>query len=555
MPAPGTLRIALCQINTVPGDIPGNVARILDQASRAGELGAHLAVFPELAVEGYCPRDLLSRRSFVEASEEARRKLAASFQQLPMLVGCVLPCRDGRRPLYNGAVLLREGEEAARFTKTLLPEYDVFDEARYFEPGAPSAPFSLRGHRVGVTICEDLWFGVRDPEVPRYDTDPAARVRELGADLIVTLSASPYSRGRPALREEIIRGAAERVGCPVMLCNLAGANDEIIFDGASCAVGEEGTTRARADSFDEDLLVVDARGSGPMAPLPGSQVEELHRALVLGIRDYARKCGFHSAVIGLSGGVDSALTAALAREAFGASRITGIAFPSRFSSEESLADARDLAELLGIAFHVVPINEAYKVLCALARRVVGPGPFGVMEENIQARVRGLLLMAFANHSGDLLISTGNKSEMAVGYCTLYGDMSGGLAAISDVFKTEVYRLARMFQDQGLIPPRVLTKPPSAELRPGQKDSDSLPPYELMDPVLELHIEHGLGAREIEVRLPGTPAEDIRRVLRLVARNEYKRKQAPPGLRVSRKAFGFGRRIPIVAAQLAHLQLD
>lgn len=548
------MRIALCQINTLPGDIPGNLRRIRSSVDLARDQGADLCILPELAVVGYCPRDLLFRQRFVEAAEQALEELAAALP-VPAIVGTVKRQDGPGRPFINAAVLLDEGRVRAVVGKTLLPVYDVFDEARYFEPMTATAPVRWRGMALGVTICEDIWVEPQGGEVPRYDRDPAAQLAAQGADLIVNLSASPYHAGKPAERAGLVARTAARTGRPVLLCNLWGGNDEILFDGTSCVANAEGALTHRGASFDDDCVLVEVdtlATAPPLAPPGGDDTDELRSALVCGLRDYARKCGFTDAVLGLSGGIDSAVTACLAVEALGRSHVRGVAMPSEFSSEGSVADARTLAEMLGIRFDVVPIAGAYRELVDRARDVVGDGPFGLMEENLQARVRGALLMGVSNRTGALLVTTGNKSELAVGYCTLYGDMCGGLAAISDVYKMDVYRLARAYHAEGVLPETSITKPPSAELRPDQKDEDSLPPYDVLDRILALHVDGNLGGRAIQERVPEADAETIDRVLRLVARSEYKRRQAAPGLRVSEKAFGIGRRVPIVAAPLQFL---
>ena len=545
--------MALCQINTVPGDVPGNLGRILHAAREAEALGADLAVFPELCIEGYSPRDLLRRPAFLQAAAEARVELAHQVSGPALLIGTVLPNEGPGRALHNGAVLIEDGKERARFLKTLLPDYDVFDEARYFEPGKPGPVVDIAGCKVGVTICEDIWARVESAEAPRYTQDPVEVLRAAGAEVIVNLSASPYGRDRPAFRERLAQETARRADCAIVLCNLVGGNDEILFDGASTAVNAGGDVIARAPIFERGVVLADLGSECAANRRPQvEEAEELRQALVMGIRDYARKCGFQSVHFGLSGGVDSAVVAALAVDALGASKVRAVAFPSGFSSPESEHDARELSELLGIRFDTIPIESAYHNLVALARQAVGEGPFGVMEENIQARIRGLLLMAISNRTGSLLLSTGNKSEMAVGYCTLYGDMSGGLAVVSDVLKTDVYALARLYRRRGVMPERILTKAPSAELRPDQKDEDTLPPYERLDRILALHVEGRMSHGEILDECPDLDSEEVAGILSLVARNEYKRKQAPPGLRVTTKAFGFGRRIPIVAGNLDFL---
>ncbi|MEE2713039.1 MAG: NAD+ synthase [Planctomycetota bacterium] len=545
--------IALCQINTTPGDIPGNVLRIREAVTAAAALGAQICVLPELSLVGYSPRDLLFREGFIAAADEALTALAADLPDVAVLVGTVRRRTGPGRPFANTAALLEGGAVHRLHDKCLLPDYDVFDEARYFEGGEPGQPTSIRGVRVGVTICEDLWVEAQGAEVPRYAKDPAKLLVDAGAEVIVNLSASPYHVGKPAEREALIARAASRLGVPVLLTNLWGGNDEIVFDGSSCAADPSGTITHRAARFSDDIVLVQVPGSErAAAPAHIEPTEEMRRALVCGIRDYAHKCGFNSAVLGLSGGVDSAVSACLVVEALGEDNVTGLALPSPFSSAGSVEDARALADMLGIPLHLVPIEHAYKELVSRAKGVVGEGPFGVMEENLQARIRGALLMAVSNRMGHLLVTTGNKSELAVGYCTLYGDMCGGLAAISDVFKTDVYRLAKLYQAEGKLPESSITKPPSAELRPDQKDEDSLPPYGLLDRILELHVDDGAGPRTIAERVPEVDEETVRRMLALVARAEYKRQQAAPGIRVSPKAFGIGRRVPIVAATLAYL---
>ena len=548
-------RIALCQIDTLPGDIPGNVDLIVDAATRAAEGSAELCVFPELAVVGYCPRDLLFRERFVEAAEAALEDLARRCP-VPVLVGTVRRNQGAGRPFRNVAVLIADGRVEAVVSKGLLPAYDVFDEARYFEPLTSTSPVTWRGLSLGITICEDIWVERQGQEVPVYGRDPVDELVGAGADVIVNLSASPYHAGRPGARAGLVSRTAARVQRPVLLCNLWGGNDEILFDGASVAANADGTLTHRARTFGDDCLLVDLEAMTSEARVPdATPTDELREALVCGLRDYARKCGFSAAVIGLSGGIDSAVTACLAVEALGKENVRGISLPSEFSSQGSVSDARALADMLGIAFHVAPIAGVYDQLLGGALDVVGEGPFGVMEENLQARARGALLMAVSNRTGALLVTTGNKSELAVGYCTLYGDMCGGLAAISDVYKMDVYALARAFHAEGKLPEASITKPPSAELRPGQKDEDSLPPYDVLDRILRLHVDQNLGARAIVERVPEADVATVERIVHLVARSEYKRRQAAPGLRVSAKAFGVGRRIPIAASALGFLDGD
>jgi NAD+ synthase (glutamine-hydrolysing) len=547
------LRIALAQINTIPGDLPGNAEEIRRAWDRGEAAGADLVVFPELALVGYAPRDLLFRRRFVEDAVRRLQELRSRDGRARALVGTAWPREGPGNRFANAAILIGpEGVEAV-FAKELLPPYDVFDEQRYFEPGRGGVA-RVRGVAVGVTICEDLWSGAeRRTEVPRYATDPVLERRREGADVIVNLSASPFHHGKAWDREQVVRSAARRAGVPVFLCNLWGGNDEVLFDGGSIAVDAQGLLVARGRRFADDLVI--AGLEDPPAdsdPPPERDVGALREALIMGIRDYARKCGFRRIVLGLSGGIDSALTACLCRDALGRDAVTGVAMPSHFSSPESLRDSESLARALGIDFSVLPITPIYEVARTQLGLVLADAPFGTMEENLQARIRGLLLMAISNRTGALLVSTGNKSELATGYCTLYGDMCGGLAALSDVYKTDVYALAAHYAQSGEIPESSMSKAPSAELRPDQKDQDTLPPYELLDRILRLHIEEDLGSADILARGVPAPLAEVDRVLTMVYRSEYKRKQAAPGLRVSRKAFGHGRRVPLVASSLAFL---
>jgi NAD+ synthetase len=548
------MKVALCQINTVPGDVPGNVDRIRRAAHAAAERGAELAVLPELAIVGYCPRDLLFRRRFIEAADRALADLARSSGAMGIVVGTVgtNPSRVGR-PFTNEAVLVANGGVVARVRKTLLPAYDVFDEARYFEPGGPTGPVAFRGRRIGLIVCEDLWRDPVEGGARGYAQDPVAELARKGCELLINVSASPFSSEKPALREGLVSRTAAQTGLPLFLCNLVGGNDEVLFDGRSVAVDGRGRLLARAPAFEEATIVVDdAAPAREAPPLPDADdPAELHAALVMGLADYARKSGFTRAHLGLSGGIDSALVAVLAVDALGAEAVRGFALPGPFSSPGSLRDATELARALGIRIDTMGIGRTYDDAVATVAEGLGPAPFGVTEENVQSRIRGLLLMAVANRTGSLLLSTGNKSELAVGYCTLYGDLCGGLAVISDVYKTDVYRLARWIKrTRGLIPDSSLDRPPSAELRPNQTDQDSLPPYDVLDAILREHLENELGARDLV--LLGHDEATVRRVLGMVARNEFKRHQAPCGLRVSRKAFGQGRRVPIAASGLEWL---
>ena len=546
------MRFALAQLNFTVGAFDRNFARITDAAARARQAGADLLVLSELATTGYPPRDLLNHRRFVEANLAMRDRIAAlSDQDLGILVGCAEPndAAEGK-PLFNTAVLCHGGRIVARHRKTLLPTYDVFDEDRYFEPGASSTPIVFKGVRLGVTVCEEVWNDAGFWPRRLYPHDPVVDLARAGVDLFVNISSSPFTMGKAALRREMIRQQAIKHRRAFLYLNQVGGNDELIFDGHSLAFAPNGDLLARARDFDEDFLVVDV---DPMAtstrePSLGavsqSRQEEVWGALTLGLRDYARKCGFRTVVLGLSGGIDSALTAALAAHALGPAQVTGVAMPTRYSSAHSLADAESLARNLGIRFHVIPIDAIFQShLDALAPALTGA--LGVAEENLQARVRGAVLMAFSNTEGSMLLSTGNKSELAVGYCTLYGDMCGGLAVISDVPKTLVYDLAHFVNRHGeVIPHSSITKPPSAELRPNQTDQDTLPPYEVIDAVIEAYIEK-------DMDLPAIIASGIDRrtaesIIGRIDRNEYKRRQAAPGLKITLKAFGVGRRYPIAA---------
>ncbi len=550
------MRVALAQLNTTVGDVAGNAARVEAAWERAEAEGADLCLVPELALVGYPPRDLVERGALLAAASEAMARLEKRKRTTALLVGGILPngARTGKA-LYNVAVLLKGGRRLATARKCLLPTYDVFDEARHFEPADAPTIARLGREKLGLSICEDLW---NDKDFWRarrlYRDDPGEELLRRGATVVANVSASPFSEGKPRLRERMLARLAKDGGVPVAYVNLVGGNDELVFDGGSLVMDADGRIVARARSFEEDFLVVDvpppgvrSRGLALRPEPPGFDgTEELRRALVLGIRDYAGKCGFRSAVLGLSGGIDSALVAALAAEALGPANVTGIALPSRYSSQGSIDDARLLASNLGIRFETVSIEPMFEaVLATLAPLFSGREP-DVSEENLQSRLRGVLLMAVSNKFGPLLLTTGNKSEMAVGYCTLYGDMCGGLAPISDLPKGRVYALARHVNavaGREVIPESSLTKPPSAELRPGQVDQDSLPPYDLLDRVLEGLVEKSLPAPRV-ARATGAPVELVADLARKVDRSEYKRRQAAPGLKVSMKAFGSGRRIPI-----------
>jgi len=545
------MKIALLQINPTVGDLTGNSQLIANAALKAQQQGADLAVTPELALAGYLPRDLLLSEGFVTRCWDVLAKLAERLASGPaVIVGLPEPnpAHEGR-PLFNTAVLLQQGKIGQRFRKSLLPTYDVFDEDRYFEPFRGPQVLNIEGARVGVSICEDVWNDRDFWKRRRYHHDPVEELARVGAQVIVNLSASPFTVGKHRRREEMLSNMARKHRVPVVYVNQYGGNDDLIFDGRSCAFNAAGTPIARGRSFEADVVLCDLDSAAPIAPPSDVAGEsEIWRALVLGTRDYARKCGFASAVVGLSGGVDSAITAAIAVDALGPEHVLGVLMPSPYSSRGSIDDALALAGRLRIETVTLPIEPAMRAIDDTLRDVFAGLPRDVTEENIQARIRGNLLMALSNKRGSLLLTTGNKSELAVGYCTLYGDMSGGLAVIADVPKTMVYRVARWLNDArgGVIPDSILTKAPSAELRPNQTDQDSLPPYDVLDDILHRHIEGHQPAEEIIGA--GFDASTVRRVLRLVRAAEFKRKQAAPGLKVTDRAFGTGWRMPIAAKE-------
>jgi len=544
------MKIALLQINPTVGDLAGNAQLILDALRVASASGADLAATPELALVGYLPRDLLLNAGFVRRSWDALEALARDAASLaPVLVGLPEPNpSDEGRPLFNSAVLLRGGRIDERFRKALLPTYDVFDEDRYFEPYHGPQLLDIAGTRVGISICEDIWNDRDFWKRRRYHHDPIDELAESGATVVLNMSASPFTAGKHRRREEMIGGMALKHRLPIAYVNQFGGNDDLVFDGRSTVFGADGTASARGRSFDADVVVCDIATARPIAPPADLGVEsEIWRALVLGTRDYVRKCGFTSAVLGLSGGVDSALTAAIAVDALGADKVLGVLMPSPYSSRGSLDDAHELAANLGIETMTLPIAPLMQTFDGTLGAALGTELPGVAAENIQARIRGNLMMALSNTRGALLLTTGNKSELSVGYCTLYGDMSGGLAVIADVPKTMVYRVASWRNETAgrpQIPAATITKPPSAELRPNQTDQDTLPPYDVLDDILQRHVERHQTADEIVAA--GFDADTVLRVLRLVRLAEFKRKQAAPGLKVTDRAFGTGWRMPIAA---------
>ena len=540
------MRIGLAQLNTIVGDLPGNRRLILDAYQSLVAQGAELVVFPELVVCGYPPRDLLFKSRFVPDIEASLAEIAAVIGPVPALIGTVEPnpAATGRR-YFNSAAFCQNGRVVSHARKCLLPTYDVFDEDRYFEPASsPPAVITLNGKKIGVTICEDIWTHPQFAPRNRYRFQPLHWLASQGLDLMVNLSASPWHHGKGHVREQLVTDAAVQLGCPVVYVNAVGGNDELIFDGRSLVADARGRVTARLPAFTAATQVVDLDHPVAVPSEVLTKEGDIHAALVLGLRDYAFKSGFKKALVALSGGIDSALVAELAVHAFGADNVIGVSLPSAISSQHSRDDARDLAANLGIRFETIAIADTV----ASAEGALGPVFAGlkpdVTEENIQARVRGVVMMALSNKFGALLLTTGNKSEVAVGYCTLYGDMCGGLAVISDVFKTQVYDLCRWInRDREIIPHNTIDKPPSAELRPGQVDQDSLPPYDVLDALLKGYVEDGLSRRDLVAQGFAEPV--VNDIARKVDLNEYKRKQMAPGLKITPLAFGVGRRIPIV----------
>jgi NAD+ synthetase len=550
------MKIAIAQINPTIGDLLLNYQKILEAAQRAASSGVRLLLTPELSLCGYPPRDLLLNPSFVEAMGITVQNLAQDLPpNLAVLVGTVEQNLNahisGGKTLFNSMALLENGKIKQVFHKRLLPTYDVFDERRYFEPGLQANYFTLDDIHIGVTICEDLWNDEEFWGKRSYAVNPIADLAILGVDLIVNLSASPYTVGKQQFRETMLRHSAVRFQQPMIYANQVGGNDDLIFDGRSFALNRQGEIMCRARGFDTDLVVVEFDEAqrdfqlGSVAPAYESEDEEIWQALVLGVRDYARKCRFSKVVLGLSGGIDSAIVAAIATAALGKENVLGVLMPSPYSSEHSISDAVALAENLGIKTHLLPIGELMQGFDQTLGDLFAGTEFGLAEENIQSRIRGNLLMAIANKFGYLLLSTGNKSEMAVGYCTLYGDMNGGLAVIADVPKTRVYSLCQWLnRNNEIIPQNVLTKAPSAELKPGQVDQDSLPAYEVLDDILQRLIHNHQSAAQIVA--VGHDPVIVDRVIQMVARAEFKRRQAPPGLKITDRAFGTGWRMPIAS---------
>jgi NAD+ synthase (glutamine-hydrolysing) len=539
------MKIALAQFNSTVGDFLGNSARMLEMAAEAKSRAADLIIFSELCLCGYPPQDLVERPAFLERNQTALKELASKMP-MPAIVGYVGKAQvQPGKPAANCAALLRDGEIAFRQRKMLLPTYDVFDESRYFQPARSQSNFEHAGQQLGITICEDCWNDKDFWAQRLYERDPVTELVAQGTTILINISASPYNLDKRNLRADMLRSLARHHKVPVVYVNQVGGNDSLVFDGSSVAFDAQGDLVARAHSFEEDLIIYDtASNAGDIRPQPRDELEAAYDALVVGTRDYVRKCGFRNVVIGLSGGVDSALVAAIAADALGAENVLGVSMPGPYSSEGSVTDAKTLAQNFRIKYLTLPIHDIFqsyrKTLC---------GPFSgqtedAAEENIQARIRGNLLMALSNKFGSMVLSTGNKSEYAVGYSTLYGDMAGGLAVISDVPKIMVYELARLVnRERELIPGSTITKAPSAELRPNQNDQDTLPPYDVLDRILKAYVEDLRAPDEISSLL-GYPIELVREVARMVDRSEYKRKQAPPGLKITSKAFSVGRRFPL-----------
>ena len=542
------MKIALGQINPTVGDFAGNAAKIIDFSSRAKSLGAGLILFPELSVCGYPPRDLVERASFVQHNREAAEDIAAETHGIAVICGLVTPAQaETGKSVMNSAALLMDGRIKFVQSKMLLPTYDVFDEMRNFAPARSQLLFPFCGKQMALTICEDAWNDKHFWHRRLYTVDPVEALIHAGGNFVLNISASPFWANKRELRHDMLATIARNDRVPVAFVNQVGGNDSLVFDGSSLVFDREGNVIARGKSFEEDLILFDSDSlTGEMHDQIEGEEASIFAALVLGTRDYVSKCGFRRVIIGLSGGIDSALTAAIAVDAIGAENVTGVGMSGPYSSPGSIADARALAENLGINFEILPIGDIFDEYKAILASVFKDCREDVTEENIQSRIRGSLLMALSNKFGALVLSTGNKSELGVGYCTLYGDMAGGLAVINDVPKTLVYRLSHYVNSRKpVIPQATLEKPPSAELSLNQKDSDTLPDYEVLDAILEDYVEQAHSAEQIS-REHDFDLDLVKSVIRMVERNEYKRQQAAPGIKISPKAFGYGRRFPIAA---------
>lgn len=552
------MKVRLAQFNPVIGDVPANADSVEAEVQKADVAGMDLIITTELVTCGYPSMDLLEREAFIDAVQQANSRLIASTAgtNVALLFGTITPSPKGStRRLCNSAILAGGGKELAHIHKTLLPNYDVFDEHRYFEPNSEFQTISFGGYELGITICEDIWYNHNEYNYHEYQLNPTEKLKELGAEVIINISASPFSRNKPELRRQMLYHHAQQLNLPILYINQCGANTEIIFDGDSMALDSSGAVMARAVLFETDSLDVQVKPGGkifklsdkPVSTVPGREEAAFH-ALRTGLADYLEKSGIDNKVLlGLSGGIDSALTAVIASEAVGAENVTGVTMPSEFSSAESVSDSEKLSENLGIQLHHLAVDTINEEVLEVLKPFFENSGFSVAEENIQSRIRGMLLMAVSNKFGHMVLNTGNKSELAVGYCTLYGDMAGGLSILADVYKTEVYVISEWINQsyfgKEVIPQSIISKPPSAELRPDQKDTDTLPEYDILDAILINYLEHNQSASKIVEQ--GFDPETVKKVIRLVDLNEYKRKQAPPALRVSSKAFGAGRRFPIV----------
>ena len=536
------MKIGIAQMNSIVGDLSFNADEIISRYQDLVSSGADLVITPELSVTGYPPRDLIFRSKFIDDNLKVIEKIAEKVGNVPIVVGCIdYNTQNTGNPFENAAVVIKDHEIVGKVTKCLLPSYDVFDETRYFEPSKEVQVQVLSGMKIGITICEDIWSEDFLPS-KLYVKDPAGELAKKGIDCLVNLSASPYHMGKPKDRHAMLSFLARRIHAPVVYCNSVGGNDELIFDGNSLAFSADGELISQGASFESQSILVDTE-STKISVREDNQLEEIYNALVLGLKDYVTKCGFRSALIGLSGGIDSALTAVIAERALGADNVYGVTMPSEFSSSGSVNDSLSLAENLGIGFEEVPIKNSFATLKAELSEVFQNYEEDITEENMQARIRGLFLMSISNKKGHLLLTTGNKSELAVGYCTIYGDMCGGLAVISDLPKTLVYKLAKWInRKKEIIPWETIEKAPSAELKPNQKDQDTLPDYEILDQILELYVDQSISVSSIIAK--GYDKDLVKWIASRVEMNEWKRWQSAPGLRVTSKAFGVGRRIPI-----------
>ncbi|MCK5655283.1 MAG: NAD+ synthase [Candidatus Aureabacteria bacterium] len=543
------MKITIAQLNPVIGDIKGNIKKASRAITVSKTENPDLIVFPELYLTGYPPRDLLDSKWFLEQVNQAEKKLIQISRKNPgmgILIGTVLPANNKKgKKLHNAAVLFYKGKIISKTYKTLLPSYDVFDETRYFQHGKEIKPVKFKGNKIGITICEDAW-NIHTPLLKeRYNIDPVKILAAKGIDLLINISASPFHIGKESLRCKLFTNHAKKYKIPVVFVNQIGGNDELVFDGRSMFFDKRGNLNTILPSFEEKIKTVDTASNESINYTPQENFESLYNALVLGLKDYTHKCGFKKVILGLSGGIDSAVTCCIAKDALGKENVIGITMPSRYSSTGSIEDSKKLAKTLGIKFETIPIKNLFSTYLRSLKKQFAGRKSNIAEENIQARIRGNILMALSNKFGYMVLSTGNKSEAAVGYCTLYGDMSGGLSVLSDVPKTLVYKLADYInKDKIIIPEKTITKVPSAELRTNQKDQDTLPPYEILDKIIELYIDRHLSIKEISSKR--IPLKTVKWVVNAINRSEYKRRQSAPGLKVTSKAFGTGRRMPIAA---------